>query len=653
MKKAMYILTFSLSCMLAYAQVNIQIDTHANQRKAISPLIYGLNAYVYTGNGSLTGIGMHDGDINSTSFRFGGDANSTYNWEINRDTSSDNSCHNPIPDIVYQTNSNPSYYSNHNNAWIPFVAGNGNSSTPAGAILKMVDDAEDFGVYPLVQITGFPYVAGDDDGCLAAEYCGNPAGSGRFKKVEITKPTALSLNPDTNDGFVYADEEINYLINKAGDSSTPGGIKGYCLENEPGIWWNTHVCLHPDMVSCGEILSTNINIAKRVKQLDPNAETYGPAAYGFSEYVQLTINKNFEWNTPGYYPADWDTYNMSDVPGYDASNYNYMTWLASYLRQMKIASDNFGSRLLDVLDVHYYIVDEDEGGNIRQDSRSFWDPTYAENTWIVNDVLGGQPMNLLHNFHKLIDDFYPDTKLSMTEWGHFDTANGMPAAIYISDVLGAFGKNDVYSSNYFGRVYGYLAGAFRIYRNYDGNNGKFGNTSVGSTSSNNSLVTAYGSIQNDSEGNLHIVLINRSTSAQNVNVSASTQQANYTQAAVYALLNNSNGAISSQGEINNIAGNSFTYTLQPSGIYHFVLKDPTMGTDELKTELMIYPNPVKSELNLMQKNKIGKVEIYDLSGKKLLEKSIQGNSGKVNVEKLSAGNYLLKTNDNTYKIIKK
>jgi hypothetical protein len=347
--------------------------------------------------------------------------------------------------------------------------------------------------------------------------------------------------------------------------SSAGGVKGYCLENEPGIWHNTHPLNHPIKATCAEVISKNSSLAKRIKTLDPQAETFGPGMFGFSEYTHL--NSQGAWGNPNYYPADWNTYNMSNVVGFNAANYNYITWVCSYLRQMKIASDSEGKRLLDGLDIHFY----NQGNNVYQDSRSFWDPTYVENSWITNDVIGGQPLHLVHYLQKAINSYYPDTKLAITEWGNFTNYNLDAAGIYTADLLGAFGKNNVYMGNYFGRLMGFTAGAFKIFRNYNGTNGRFGNTSVQTTSSDNSKITVYSAIQDANETKLNLVMINRSGTPEEVAITLTAGTGiSYKTAEVFAMEAGNAGQIIQKDGISTISQNQITYTLPSHSVYHLV-----------------------------------------------------------------------------------
>ena len=74
------------------------------------------------------------------------------------------------------------------------------------------------------------------------------------------------------------------------------------------------------------------------------------------------------------------------------------------------------------------------------------------------------------------------------------------------------------------------------------------------------------------------------------------------------------------------------------------------GSD--KSAFLIYPNPTAGRINI-DGAEIEKVEILNLNGAKVLE----SNSKQINIESLSAGQYLLrictKNGTSTHKIIKK
>ncbi len=516
------------------AQVTVTINT-AQNRQSISPLIYGVN---YS---SANTSGVY------TAERLGGDAMSTYNWETNYST-------------THWWNSG--VYVNDNNDWIPFTLGlNGGSYTPGKAIVTFRNYSNTRHSYPLVQLSCMGLVAKDMSGNINSSQCNAGLSSGRFLTSQVLKGSALSLTPNLSDNFVYTDEELNFLINQCGSASTSNGIKGYCIDNEPGGWNSTHPCNHKNPATCTEVLTKNISLAQQIKTLDPTAEVFGPELMNYTDYTQLVYPA----------PTDWNSYNMTDTT-YNPADFNYNTFACSYLRRMKNASNAFGKRLLDVFSIHFYR----EGASLLQDSRSLWDATYVENSWITNSVIVNTPINLLPNFNKCIQHFYPGTKLAITEYGNFDAATSstnIGTGIYTADVLGAFGKNSVYMGNYFNEPSGYVLGAFNIFRNYNGHNETFGSISVESQSTDNSKVTAYASVNNTINDTLHVIIINRNTSSRAVTLQMSSS-ANYSGAQVYAMENAASGALVAKPDIANIVGNQLVYTVPAKSVYHLIFYSP-------------------------------------------------------------------------------
>ncbi|WP_333662956.1 DUF5074 domain-containing protein [Chishuiella changwenlii] len=74
--------------------------------------------------------------------------------------------------------------------------------------------------------------------------------------------------------------------------------------------------------------------------------------------------------------------------------------------------------------------------------------------------------------------------------------------------------------------------------------------------------------------------------------------------------------------------------------------------DANKSGTNIYPNPVTNTL-FIETDKVDKAEIYNLAGLKVAEKILQKGKNNIDVNNLSKGVYIIKTNNTTYKIIKK
>lgn len=160
------------------------------------------------------------------------------------------------------------------------------------------------------------------------------------------------------------DEYVNYIVQTLGDASNSTGMQGYSLDNEPVLWNDTHPLLHGEEVSNSELLSKSIELASVVKSIDPKAEVFGPAFWGMLPCINGS-------NTESYTDPDWEA-----VKG------NYTWYLDYYLDQMAQAEKEYGTRLLDVVDVHYYSQDCSTEASRVQAARSLYDASYVENSWL-------------------------------------------------------------------------------------------------------------------------------------------------------------------------------------------------------------------------------------------------------------------------------
>ena len=84
---------------------------------------------------------------------------------------------------------------------------------------------------------------------------------------------------EVKDGVVYVGEFLNLMVKGLG-SARRGGVQGYNLDNEPGLWSSTHPRLHPAKVTCKELLERSVALASTVKAMYPGAEVYGGVFWG-------------------------------------------------------------------------------------------------------------------------------------------------------------------------------------------------------------------------------------------------------------------------------------------------------------------------------------------------------------------------------------
>jgi hypothetical protein len=412
--------------------------------------------------------------VAATAHRLGGNRTSGYNWENNLSSAGED-------------------WHNYNDGYL--FPKDRDSSIPGITIIDFVEKAKANGAYALVTLPMAGYVANDSRGTVKEE---DTAPSHRFAQIIDRKNRPLSLVPDLSDGVVYSDEMVNYLVSKLG-SSRNGGINAYSLDNEPSIWPGTHPRIHPGKTTVAEILEKSVSLASVVKDIDPYAEVFGPALYGVGAYA------NFQG------APDWNQYSS-----------NYKWFLEAYLDGMRRAGEEKGQRLLDVLDLHYYTearssldhrVSFDQDTNEQciyarfQSTRSLWDRTYRETSWITQAL--GRFLPILPNVVTSIEQYYPGTKLAFSEY-NFGAENSISGGIAQADALGIFATYGVYFATLWPGAdkIEYIYAGINLYTNYDSNGAAFGNMLVESKTNNVEYSSVFASIGENDE--LHIVLLNKS-----------------------------------------------------------------------------------------------------------------------------------------------
>ncbi|MFZ6875622.1 glycoside hydrolase family 44 protein [Undibacterium sp. Di27W] len=585
--KVLLILGISAEISTTSAQnVTFSIDTQA-ERKPISPLIYGYNAYADGTN--RAGWANQGGQaalqsLNMRSRRLGGNNMTSYNWENGVSNSGNDWC-------------------NSSNAGVSATAGAGNPNSsnglayyaPGAALQSFQDQSLALGVYSLLQLPAAGKLPKDivnlnpPSTCMGSQLWQSTAGpsnidTARWVNIVNDKPAAagaLSLSPGLNDGVVYIDEEINFLVQKYGAASSARGVKGYELDNEPDLWhhWTTpsgesgtHANLYPVLTTVTDVIQRNIGLAKTIKRMDASAETFGPAISGYLGLFSLWA----VWDgSASHQPADWGQYNVepyySNNTG-DRYRYNGMAMANAYLAKMNQASQSAGRRLLDVFSFHYYPQASYNATDRVQAARSLWDASYVEPSWITqngNGFTDGRGLQMLPKLQQSVNDFYPGTKLAVTEYD-FGGKSDITGAIAQADALGVFGKQGVYLATYFGDAEQFIASGFKIYTNYDGNKSMFPATSVKAVASNNGNAAVYAAIDTSDANVVHVIAINRQAS----NVTSSFQishPVNLKYAQVWGV-SGSNTTITARTGLSNITQNKFSYTLPARSVLHFVLK---------------------------------------------------------------------------------
>ena len=127
---------------------------------------------------------------------------------------------------------------------------------------------------------------------------------------------------------------------------------------------------------------------------------------------------------------------------------------------------------------------------------------YIEESWI------GTQIKLIPRMQDWIKSYYPGLKLGISEW-NFGADTTLNGALAISQALGIFGSQGVYMASYWPYPPKDSPGyeAFRLYTNFDGKGGSFGDKSVPVKNSDDLKVSSFAALDS-STGHLHLILIN-------------------------------------------------------------------------------------------------------------------------------------------------
>jgi hypothetical protein len=468
---------------------DVTITINPSNTKPISPYIYGLNFY----------FGETDPPPMATLDRDGGNRWTAYNWETNAS--------NAGSDYLYE---NDDYLSS--------------STVPAEAVRGFIAQDQNNGLASLVTVQMQGLVSGDESGPVSVS---SPPDLSRFKTVVDKKSTVsatpFTITPPTTDANVYMDEFVWALNQKLPGifGATPAHPTFINLDNEPELWNSTHLEVQgPNPVTSDNYITKTINLTEAIKDQFPNAIIFGPVHYGFE----------------GIYSWQGE---LSPTP-------NGTNWFPDkYLTALKSASTTYGKPLVDVYDFHWYAEDYDVNGTrildltgttltdaqvqlIVQSPRNLWDPTFNDqaagnsNPWIYQ-TLGNTPINILGRLQAKINTENPGMKLSVSEyesggWNH------IAGTIAQTDNLGIFGAQGVFAASFWppNGTYSYALAGFRAFRDFDGANSVFGDTSLQSTSSNVANVVVYASTDSTTAGRTVFVAINRSTASQVVAINGAT-----------------------------------------------------------------------------------------------------------------------------------
>ena len=305
--------------------------------------------------------------------------------------------------------------------------------------------------------------------------------------------------PTLAGGVVYQDEWIHHLKAAFGDGAH-GGVQFFAMDNEPDLWDSTHADVHPARMGYDDVLHNFLDYAAAVKAVDPTALVTGPVSWGWTGYNYSALDRgddNFHTHA-------------------DQTRHGGEPFLPWFLKRVHAHDVQAGQRTLDILDVHFYPqanglyggqTDKATQSLRLRSTRSLWDPTYADESWI------GVPIRLIPRLNEWIASGYPGTRLGITEW-NFGADSHINGGLAIADVLGIFGSEGVYLADYWAYPNkdspGYLA--FKLFRSADGRGTGFGDVSCAASSADRGRLSVYAATDSRT-GELTLMLINKMAKA--------------------------------------------------------------------------------------------------------------------------------------------
>jgi len=473
----------------------LHIDVSPGQvLRPISPYVYGVNAQKMEDEGA-------------TVRRMGGNRQTAYNWELDL------------------SNAGKDFY-HMSDPWACTSLGYSDCGKPAAQFVAFAEENRKAQRATVATVPMVDYVTGDKGGPVREP---ETAPSKRWVKSlpSRDKVAPFPSAPDLDDGVVYQDEFVHYLIEKLGNAKA-GRIGFYSLDNEPALWSETHPRVHPKAVTYRELIQRTEATAAAITQQDPTALVLGGVMYGWSEYMSLQ------------HAADAEELNAT-----------YGTYLDYFLAEMKRLEAVHQRRLVHVLDLHWYpeargakrvtergVSPKTVAARV-QAPRSLWDPTYTEKSWVAANW--GKPLRLVPWLQERIAERYAGTKLGFTEY-NFGAGGHISGGLAEADALGVFGREGVYLANYWGDGAGngklppYIRAAFQLFRNYDGKNGAFGDMAVAAAPVDQNKGSVFAATDSHKKGRLTILVINKSqaeTYAGQIELHGTAKGPHAKQAAVY------------------------------------------------------------------------------------------------------------------------
>jgi hypothetical protein len=298
--------------------------------------------------------------------------------------------------------------------------------------------------------------------------------NGKVIRDNDPRDTSIEASPE------FVAEAVSLAVRHAGPAQPASGKKGvayWVLDNEPMLWHETHADVRKDAVSCDELWERTVAYAEAIKRADPTAKVAGFCSWGWVDLFYSAKDKVYD--------------NYQSRPDFTAhGSIPLAEWFIQKCGDYKKKN---GKSLVDVFDFHWYPQCkhggknpyEGKGSNLAfnelrlRATRDLWDPEYEQESWCRN-AGDRQPTALIRRVHSWIEKHNPGMEIAIGEY-NFGGADNISGALAQADVFGIMAREKVDLGFIWSSPEGSQILAWKLFRNYDGKGGRFGDEYVPAT----------------------------------------------------------------------------------------------------------------------------------------------------------------------------
>jgi hypothetical protein len=418
----------------------------------------------------------------------------------------------------------------------------------------------------------------------------------------------------------------------------------WSMDNEADIWNGTHDDVMPNgLLPASEFMDKYIDVAKKARALFPEIKICGPVTTS-------------EWQ--------WFKWGEESI----RINGKYYSWFEYFILRCAEEEKTSGIRVLDVFDIHHYPYAPTDNDAL-QNHRIFYDKNYnypgANGLYTINGSwdTSSKKEYIFQRVNDWLTKHYGANHgitLGLSEWSPGPDKPNLASVIYATH-LGLFANNGIEFFtpwNWFTGMWETLHLFSRYAREY----------SVSSTSSLENTVSAYTTVTKAADS-MTVILVNRNmNSAHKVTVnlnnfsatngSYKTLQLASLPAAETFKSHTSNALKANSVVVNE---NSFTITVPALSTTAVILLPKTVGVNDLKNrvdEITIFPNPANESISVQIDSPLAasaQITVFDQQGRKvkIFNTLFDGHSNiELDVASLQPGYYFLSVKSSQFNKVK-